>query len=72
MILEGLASLLIVHAPGDAPELRELLPGVRVAEGTVEFRGTVCADTSHPQTPVVYLELLVTAPDSREHESLVV
>jgi len=52
--------------------LKELLPGVRVARHTVEFRGTVCADVSHPQTPVVYLELLVTAPDSREHESLVV
>lgn len=52
--------------------LKELLPGVRVAKHVVEFRGTVCADASHPQTPVVYLELLVTAPDSREHESLVV
>ena len=52
--------------------LKELLQGVRVAKHTVEFRGTVCADASHPQTPVVYLELLVTAPDSREHESLVV
>lgn len=58
--------------PTEPPELRELLPGVRVAEGVVEFRGTVCADLSHEQTPVVYLELLVTGPDSREHESLVV
>lgn len=57
--------------PAEPPELRELLPGVRVAEGIVEFRGTVCADLSHEQTPVVYLELLVTGPDSREHESLV-
>jgi hypothetical protein len=45
---------------------------VTVAEGMVEFRGTVCADPRHPQTPVVYLELLVTGPNSREHESLVV
>lgn len=51
---------------------KELLPGVRVGERFVEFRGEVCADLSHPQTPVVYLELLVTGPDSREHESLVV
>lgn len=58
--------------PTEPPALRELLPGVRVAEGLVEFRGTVCADLSHEQTPVVYLELLVTGPDSREHESLVV
>lgn len=59
--------------PTEAPvEAKEILPGVRVSPGVVEFRGTVCADTSHPQTPVVYLELLVTGPDSREHESLVV
>ncbi|MCC5822733.1 MAG: YdjY domain-containing protein [Phycisphaerales bacterium] len=58
--------------PATPPDIRELLPGVRVGEGFVEFRGTVCADLSHPQTPVVYLELLVTGPDSREHESLVV
>lgn len=51
---------------------KRLLPGVTVADGIVEFRGMVCADPSHPQTPVVYLELLVTGPDSREHESLVV
>lgn len=51
--------------------LRELVPGVLVGKGVVEFGGTVCADLSHPQTPVVYLELLVTGPDSREHESLV-
>jgi hypothetical protein len=51
---------------------KRLLPGVTVSEGAVEFRGTVCADPWHPQTPVVYLELLVTGPDSREHESLVV
>jgi hypothetical protein len=58
--------------PKEPVELRELLPGVRVGEGVVEFRGEVCADLSHPQTPVVYLELLVTGPDAREHESLVV
>lgn len=60
------------EVPKPAETLRELLPGVRVGEGVVEFRGAVCADLSHPQTPVVYLELLVTGPDSREHESLVV
>jgi hypothetical protein len=60
------------EAPKQAGTLRELLPGVRVGEGVVEFGGEVCADLSHPQTPVVYLELLVTGPDSREHESLVV
>lgn len=59
--------------PGTPPESgKELLPGVVVSEGWVSFRGEVCADLSHAQTPVVYLELLVTGPDSREHESLVV
>lgn len=57
--------------PSDG-EPRELVPGVVVGEGFVEFRGTVCADASYPETPVVYLELLVTGPDTREHESLVV
>jgi len=57
---------------GEPPELNELVPGVRVAPGVVEFAGTVCADPSHPETPIVYLEMLVTGPDSREHESLVV
>jgi hypothetical protein len=38
----------------------------------VEFDGLICADTTHPQTPVVYLEVLACRPDSREHESLVV
>lgn len=84
MKLLMLLGSLILHEPGAgtpgdppadppaAPESRELLPGVRVGEGFVEFGGTVCADLSHPQTPVVYLELLITGPDSREHESLVV
>lgn len=57
---------------GPQTGLRELVPGVRVGAGVVEFNGTVCADASHPQTPVVYLELLVTGPNTREHESLVV
>ncbi|MFK7884034.1 MAG: YdjY domain-containing protein [Phycisphaerales bacterium] len=56
----------------DTDPVRELLPGVFVGEGFIEFPGKVCADPSHPQTPIVYLELLVTGPDSREHESLVV
>lgn len=63
------AGLLGLGEPG---ELRELVPGVRVGAGIVEFAGAVCADASHAQTPVVYLELLVTGPDSREHEALVV
>lgn len=53
-------------------ELKELLPGVYVSDGVVEFDGKISIDCHHPDTPDVYLEMLVTAPDSREHESLVV
>ncbi len=77
MVMWMLAAVLMsepgaVSPPEAKMELRELLPGVRVGEGVIEFGGEVCADLSHPQTQVVYLELLVTGPDSREHESLVV
>lgn len=52
--------------------LAELLPGILIADGIVEFEGTIAIDVHHPETPVVYLEMFVTAPDSREHESLIV
>jgi hypothetical protein len=55
-----------------AKPMTELLPGVFVGEGIVEFEGTVAIDVHHPETPIVYLEMFVTSPDSREHESLVV
>ena len=58
--------------PDQDPKLKELLPGLFVAEGVVEFVGEIAMDCHHPDTPDVYLEMLVTAPDSREHESLVV
>ena len=67
-----LTSLLLIQPADPQPaELRELLPGIRVAEGVVEFEGEICINAHHPDTPDVYLEMLVTAPDSREHESLV-
>ncbi|MBO6514218.1 MAG: hypothetical protein JJ974_09675 [Phycisphaerales bacterium] len=50
----------------------ELLPGVWVDEGVVEFDAKVAMDCHHPETPDVYLEMLVTGPDTREHESLLV
>lgn len=62
--------MFIVGPPKD--ELTELLPGLWVGESIVEFDGTVAIDCHHPDTPDVYLEMFVTAPDSREHESLVV
>jgi hypothetical protein len=51
----------------------DLGPGVRMdrAAGVVEFEGVVPTDPHDPRTPRVYLELIVTGPDSREHESLV-
>ena len=71
----GLASLR--HRPtatGPTPEAITLAPGLRVApsQGLVEFDGTVAIDAHHPDTPDIYLELIVTAPDTREHEALVV
>lgn len=49
-------------------------PGLRVdpAARVVEFEGRVAIDCHDPETPHVYLELVVCAPDTREHESLVV
>lgn len=51
-----------------------LAPGLRIdtQRATVEFDGTVAMDCHNPVTPDVYLELLVCAPDTREHEALVV
>lgn len=65
-------SLLTTQPAAPEPELRELLPGIRIAEGVVQFDGKIAVDAHHPDTPDVYLEMFVTAPDSREHESLVV
>lgn len=59
---------------GNAIQLRELFPHVRadVSARMVEFDGTVPIDCHHPETPVVYLEVTVCTPDTKEHESLVV
>jgi len=58
--------------PNAEPKLSEFLPGLFITEGTVEFNGKIAIDCHHPGTPDVYLEMLITAPDSREHESIVV
>lgn len=55
-----------------ALEPSELLPGAWVDEGLVEFDAKVAMDCHHPETPDVYLEMLITGPDTREHESLLV
>ncbi len=51
----------------------EAFPGVRVsvARRAVEFEGIVPIDCHHPETPDVYLEVIVCTPDTREHEALV-
>lgn len=38
----------------------------------MEFDGEIAIDAHHPQTPRVYLEVLVCTHDTREHESVVV
>lgn len=60
-------------APSNPATPREIFPLVRIdlSTRTVEFDGLVPLDCHDPQTPKVYLELLVCGPDSREHESLV-
>lgn len=54
--------------------LREVFPGVRVdaARRVVEFDGTVPVDAHNPKFPRVYLEVVVSTPDTRPHEALVV
>ncbi len=53
--------------------LREVFPGVRadVKAKLVEFDGEVPIDCHSPETPLVYLEVMVCTPDTKEHESLV-
>lgn len=55
-----------------AIEPKELLPGILVDEGVVFFDASIAMDCHHPETPDVYLEMLITGPDTREHESLLV
>lgn len=56
-----------------APELVEVFPFVRVAPdaGVVEIEGFVPIDAHDPETPDVYLEVVVCAVGTREHEALV-
>ncbi len=50
----------------------EMLPGLWVENGEVQFDAKVAMDCHHPETPDVYLEMMITGPDTREHESLLV
>ena len=57
-----------------ATGLVEVFPGVRVdrERRVVEVDGRVATDVHDPDTPEVWLEVLVCTPDTREHEALVV
>lgn len=63
-----------VAHPERKSAMLELFPGVRMdaQAGVVEVDGRVATDVHDPQTPDVYLELIVCTPDTREYESLVV
>ncbi len=56
------------------PDWTTLTPALRLdrATHTVEFDARVAMDCHNPATPDVYLELIACAPDTREHEALVV
>ncbi len=53
--------------------LRDLFPHIRadLEARIIEVDGIVPLDCHNPKTPRVYLEQFVCAPDSKEHESLV-
>lgn len=55
-------------------EWSEVFPGVRTdaVAGAVEVDGRVATDVHDPQTPDVFLEVIVCTRDTREYESLVV
>lgn len=72
MLSQLIASMLMIVSAPPSDDLKELLPGIRVGEKVIEFDGRVAINCHHPDTPDVFLEMLVTAPDSREHESLIV
>lgn len=59
--------------PEPASNFVEVFPHVRInrAARVVEFDGFICVDCHHPDTPVVYLEAIVCATRTKEHESLV-
>ncbi len=62
------------RAPDPSPAFATVAPGLRVdaSSGIVEFDGYVAEDVHHPDTPRVYLEVIVCGRGTREHESLIV
>ncbi len=54
-----------------AAENKPDMPHVRVFSDRVEVEGIVPVDCHHPDTPHIFLEVIACAPDTREHEALV-
>jgi hypothetical protein len=46
-------------------------PHIRFVGSAIEIDGIVPIDCHHPDTPHVFLEVIACAPDTREHEALV-
>lgn len=46
-------------------------PHIRFVGDTIEIDGIVPIDCHHPDTPHIFLEVVACAPDTREHEALV-
>jgi hypothetical protein len=68
------ASTLTAPTPPTPPAgPREIFPHIRadLATRIIEIDGIVPLDCHDPKTPRVYLEQMICAPDSKEHESLV-
>jgi hypothetical protein len=56
-----------------APGWVEITPGLRVQRQTrtLELDGIVPIDATNPDTPRIFLEVVVCTPNTREHEALV-
>ena len=61
----------IEPTPAADPAREPDMPGVRVFSDRVEIEGIVPVDCHHPDTPHIFLEVIACAPDTREHEALV-
>ncbi|GMV24621.1 MAG: hypothetical protein AMXMBFR58_06520 [Phycisphaerae bacterium] len=71
LVVAGCSTAMPVRDP---ERWAEPFPGVWIdaKERVVEFDGVVPIDPHDPETPTIFLEVVVCSPNSREHESLVV
>ena len=65
----------IIRPSATGPAGQEITPSdtrsPKITHAVIEIDGFIPIDCHNPQTPDVYLEVIVCAVDSREHESLV-